>query len=34
VQLFLRDQRAGALGQIAQQSPGLGSQFHGAIATP
>ena len=34
VELFLRDQRAGPLGQIAQQSPGLGSQFHWAVAMP
>ena len=34
MQLFLRDQRAGPLGQIAQQSPGLGSQFHRAVLAP
>ena len=31
VQLFLRDQRAGALGQIAQQRPRLRTQFHRAV---
>ena len=34
VQLFLRHERAGAVGQITQQSPGLGPQFHGAVLMP